>query len=524
MRRPPLGGLSGCGSLRCGALGARAKRANYLGTFDLDNYAAEAERFVGAIDREYFMHFAGHKDGYEIAPIYERHAGLFEREVVERLRDALGQAEPGDDQRRHRYLLQLAVEGFIGEQTKAATTELAERESTLAIEWAGGEESYRQAAIVQSNEPDPERRLEIEQARNAVLESELNPLYFEILERSHQLSTELGWPSYRAMFEELKAVNLERLATQTRAFKETTDASYRDVVEPQLLTETGLGFDALRRSDFPYFFRAKTHDSLFPSERLVEALEKTLTGLGFDLRSQSNITLDLEQRPKKSARAFCAPVHVPNEVYLVIPRKGGHDDYAALFHEAGHTEHYANVDPALPFEFRHLGDNSVTEGFAFLLEHLTEDPTWLEVTLGRSATDGYLNYVRASKLIFLRRYAAKLEYELVLHDGRRPLAEMPELYAGLLGEAAGVEWPAVSYLADVDEGYYVANYLRAWAFEASLRRMLHERFGQEWFTNPAAGDLLRTIWREGQRLTGDELLAELGGGPLDFTIMGEEVV
>jgi hypothetical protein len=494
-----------------------------LETLDTDSYAAEAERFVSAIDREYFMHFAGHKDGYEIAPIYERHARLFERGVVERLRDALGQAGPGDDERRHRYLLQLAVEGFIGEQTKAAATELAERESTLTIEWAGGEESYRQAAIVQSNEPDPGRRLEIEQARNELLESELNPLYVEILERSHQLSADLGWPSYRAMFEELKAVDLEGLATQTRAFKETTDAGYRELVEPQLLAETGLGFDTLRRSDFPYFFRAKTHDSLFPSERLVEALESTLAGLGFNLRSQSNITLDLEQRPTKSARAFCAPVHVPNEVYLVIPRRGGHDDYAALFHEAGHTEHYANVDPGLPFEFRHLGDNSVTEGFAFLLEHLTEDPSWIEITLGRPADSGYLDHVRASKLIFLRRYAVKLEYELALHAGRQPLAEMPDLYAGLLGEAAGVDWPAVTYVADVDDGYYVANYLRAWAFEASLRRILHERFGQEWFTNPAAGDLLRAIWREGQRLTADELLADLGGGPLDFKIMVDEI-
>jgi hypothetical protein len=491
--------------------------------FDLDTYAAEAESFVSAIDREYYMHFAGHKEGFEIAPIYERHAGLFDAGAVQSLRDGLAGAEPGDSERRHRYLLQLAVEGFIGEQTKAETTELAERESTLTIQWSGGEESYRQAAIVQSNEPDSDRRFEIEQARNEVLEAELNPLYLEIHERGHELATELGWPSYRAMFEELKAVDLERLAVQTRAFKESTDGGYRDLVEPQLVAETGLGFEKLRRSDFPYFFRAKTHDSLFPSERLVEALERTLAGLGFDLDAQSNVTLDLEQRPNKSARAFCSPVHVPGEVYLVIPRRGGRDDYAALFHEAGHTEHYANVDAGLPFEFRHLGDNSVTEGFAFLLEHLTEDPTWLEFTLGQAPTDGYLDYVLASKLIFLRRYAVKLDYELVLHGGRQPLGEMPELYAGLLGEAAGVDWPAVSYLADVDDGYYVANYLRAWAFEVSLRRNLHDRFGPEWFANPEAGEVLRSIWREGQRLTADELLADLGGGPLDFKVMVDEV-
>jgi hypothetical protein len=491
--------------------------------FDLDSYAAEAEQFETAIGREYYMHFAGMKEEFEIAPIYERHAGLFQQGVVEQLRDELAAAEPGDSERRRRYLLQLAIDGFIGEQTKAETTALAERESNLTIEWSGGEEPYRQAAIVQANEPDAKHRSEIEQARNAVLQSELNPLYLEIHQRGHQLAEGLGWGSYRAMCEELKKVDFEKLATQTRSFMESTDAGYRDLTEPQLIAETGIGFYRLRRSDFPYFFRAKTHDSLFPSERLVEALESTLAGLGFDLKEQPNITLDLEQRPNKSPRAFCSPVRVPDEVYLVIAPRGGRDDFAALFHEAGHTEHYANVDPDLPFEFRYLGDNSVTEGFAFLLEHLTENSTWLEFALGGAATESYLEYVRASKLIFLRRYAVKLEYELALHSGQEPLSEMPQLYARLLSEAAGVDWPGVSYLADVDDGFYVANYLRAWALETTLRRILEDRFGPRWFLDAQAGELLRSIWREGQRLSADELLAQLGEGPLDFGVMVDEV-
>jgi hypothetical protein len=490
---------------------------------DLDSYAAEAEEFLSAIDREYYEHFAGHKETYEVAPIYERHAGLFERSALEGLRDHLSQAEPGDSERRCRYLLQLAAEGFIGEQTKALSTELAERESKLSVEFDGNEVSYRQSSIVQANEPDPERRLEIDQARNELLERELNPLYVELIDQAHKLAVELGWQSYRAMFEELKAVDLPALEKQTRSFLDATDSSYRELVEPQLLAETGLGFDALRRSDFPYFFRGKTHDSLFPEQRLVETLERTLAGLGIDLRSQSNVTLDLEQRPSKSSRAFCSPVHVPNEVYLVISRKGGRDDYAALFHEAGHTEHYANVDSELPFEFRYLGDNSVTEGFAFLLEHLTEDPSWLAFALGDADGDRYLEYVRASKLVFLRRYAAKLTYELELHTGQHPLEKMRALYGDLLSKALLVDWPGVSYLSDVDDGYYVANYLRAWAFETTLRRILRERFGEEWFLQSPAGDFLRSIWREGQRLSADELLTELGEGPLDFGVMLSEV-
>src|SRR5204863_9611432 len=142
-----------------------------------------------------------------------------------------------------------------------------------------------------------------------------------------------------------------------------------------------------------------------------------------------NLHAHTEQPPRNSPRPFCSPVRVPQELYLAIPRSRGRDDFVALFHEGGHAEHYASVDPRLPFEFRHLGDNSVTEGFAFLLEHLIEDRAWLEAVLGASDLGAYLDYSRASNLIFLRRYAAKLAYELELHSGERSLADMPALYA-----------------------------------------------------------------------------------------------
>jgi hypothetical protein len=490
---------------------------------DLQAYAAEAETFVGSMDREYYLHFAGHKRELEIAPIYDRHHLLFDRAAVEELRERLSQASPGDEQRRTRYLLELAVGGFMGEATKSEETALAEREASLEIEVDGRREPYRQASISQANEPGAERRARIEQARLEVLDAELNPLHLEVTRRFHELARELGWASYRAMCEELKAVDLASLEQQTGRFLDATAATYPEKLEPQLREQIGIGFDSLQRSDLPYFFRAPAFDALFPEERLLPAFEETLAGLGIDLHGQANVRLDTEQRPQKSPRAFCSPVHVPREVYLVIPRTGGRDDFAALFHEGGHTEHYANVDASLPFEFRHLGDNSVTEGFAFLLEHLIEDVTWLRTVMGAEDAEAYLMFARASKLVFLRRYAAKLRYELELHAGERPLEEMPQLYAAHLSDAVGTAWPEVTYLSDVDPGYYAANYLRAWAFETHLRRVLHERFGEDWFTRTEAGDLLRSIWREGQRLDADELLAQVTHEQLDFAVMLDEV-
>ncbi|HSD24841.1 MAG TPA: hypothetical protein VLB79_11000, partial [Solirubrobacterales bacterium] len=274
--------------------------------------------------------------------------------------------------------------------------------------------------------------------------------------------------------------------------------------------------ERLRRSDLPYFFRAQGFDALFPAERIVRALEQTLAGLGIDLRAQANVHLDLEQRPSKSPRAFCAPVSVPDEVYLVIARHGGRDDYAALFHEAGHAEHYGCTSADLAFEFRHLGDNSVTESYAFLLEGLTATPGWLERILGTAAGQAAVESARAVRLTFLRRYSAKIAYEVQLHGPGADLAAMPERYAELLGERVGVEWPRETWLSDVDGGFYVACYLRAWALEVDWRGALAEQFGADWFANGEAGEWLRGLWAHGQRLDADRLLDEVAGRELDF--------
>jgi hypothetical protein len=492
---------------------------------NLDDYRERAETFVAEISREYYNHFAGLKADLEIESIYERHSSLFMRAAVEDLH-ALAQAAPaGDEARRLRALLDFCVEGHLGEATKSADAELARREAEVRIEVDGESIGFRESDMAQANEPDGERRARIEAARLHVVETELNPLRREAIEQTQALAVELGWSSYREMCEQLKGIDLAALERQTNAFTAATEDRYADVLDPELRRTVGVSLAELRRSDLPWFFRAIEADDQFPADRLVASFTDTLAALGIDPTAQRNVVLDVDPRPNKSPRAFCAPVRVPDEIYLVVPPVGGRDDYFALFHEGGHAQHYAWVDAALPFEFRCLGDNSVTEGFAFLFDHLIEDPEWLRRRLGVQDDGSLAAHVRAQRLVFLRRYAAKLSYELELHSDGRPLDDLADVYAQRLSAAVRVDWPAATFLTDVDPGFYAANYLRAWSLETHLRASLRERFGVAWFEQPEAGSFLRSLWRDGQRLNADELLREVAGedARLDFSAMLDDL-
>jgi len=513
---------------------------------NLDAYRRAAETFQTELMREYYQHYAGLKDTFEIEPIYAGASELFTRDAVQALRelddgmDGNGKGN-GDARRQARMLLDFAVEGYVGEATKAVEEELARTEAGLRIEVGGERLGFREAPVAQANEPDAGRRAEIERAVLAATREHLGPHYRELIESQHACALELGWASYADMCAHCKRIDLWALSEQTAAFSAASEASYPQIVDPELRRTLGIGLDELRRADLARFFRAVEQDRHFPGGRLTESFADTMAGLGTDVSAQPGVTFDIGSRPNKAPRAFCAPVRVPGEVYLVVAPVGGWDDYVTLFHEGGHTEHSAHVDAGLPFEFRCLGDNSVTETYAFLIQHLVEDPEWLSRRLGIDDASELVSHARAQRLVYLRRYAGKLAYELELHGGEGGASRaggggasragggagdggdadgrwdsLAQRYAELLGGALRIEWPTETFLADVDPGFYCACYLRAWALETHLRTYLRERFGPAWFESPEAGEVLRGLWRDGQRLDAEELLGELTGERLDF--------
>jgi len=489
---------------------------------DVSSYREEAEEFTAEISREHYLHLAGLKRELDLEPIYERHRRLFELQVVAALREALDRAT-GEERRRLRYLTHFGVDGLIGLRARREAEELARLEASSEVAVDGDAIGYRQVAVRLANEPDSERRAELAAARDEVLAERLNPIHLEAFARSREALRELGWAGPATAYAELRGLDFEALADRARALLEATEGGYARVVGPALERAGAPPLDRLRRSDLPRFFRAAHLDGPFGSDRMVPALAESLGALGIDLAAQENVTVDAEERPTKTPRAFCSIPRVPAEIYLVVAPVGGRGDFEALFHEAGHAEHYAHVDPELAFEYRHLGDNAVTESFAFTLERLVAEPRWLRSRVHVPDPAAVIAHERAAKLVMVRRYCAKLAYELELGGADPPLEEMPNRYRKHLEAATRAEWPAVSWLDDVDSGFYVACYLRAWALEAHWRQALRERFGGRWFDSGTAGAWLRELWLAGQRLNAEELLAERLEEALDFGLLAEEL-
>jgi len=157
-----------------------------------------------------------------------------------------------------------------------------------------------------------------------------------------------------------------------------------------------------------------------------------------------------------------------------------------------------------------------------LMQHLVTEPAWLNRRLdvprpGELAFDGAV-----SLLYFVRRYSAKLLYEIEFFQADDP-AQMKDRYRELLTEAYRFPAAPENYLSDIDGSFYVIGYLRSWAFEAQLRDFLRSEFGNDWFAKRDAGDLLRELWSLGQGPTADELLKSVTGADLTMSSVVDRV-
>jgi hypothetical protein len=483
---------------------------------DLEEYRREADRFIAALDEEYYLHFAGLKDQFELGPIYERYADLTTLEAATSLGETAAEPRNGVVE-----LWRFACEGYLGDITREQAEEIARLEATVTASVDGEELPYRMIRPTIANEPDRGRRKRLEELRTELAEEHLTPHHRIAEEKVNAAVGALGAPSYGELYARF-GLPLDTLGEQCQAFLADTEELYVRTIDRLFQSRLGVGLDDAERWDIPRLFRASDWDAGFPADAMVPALEGTLAGLGIELREQENVHLDLEPRPKKSPRAFCAPIEVPSRVMLVIKPIGGPDDWHAFFHEAGHAEHYGNVAPGLPVEQSRLGDASITECWAALFEHLVDDPVWLSRRLSFGKPREFAAEAAAGHLYLARRYAGKLLYELELH-GRIDLAEARARYLDWMREATKIEFASSDFLSDVDAGFYSSCYLRSWALEARFREFLREEFGTAWFASRDAGSLLRELWSEGQRASGGELLHEVTGAELELDAVHERV-
>lgn len=488
---------------------------------NLEALRARAQSFSEDVAREGYLAYSGHKSDAALQPIYARYADVLGDEAfalcVEHFRATPPDAEA---HRQARMMLEWQVESQVGRAMAALDErEIALEHGAVVRTADGGEVPYSRVAIDIANATDRRDRIALDDARAAVVRDQFAPLRLERLQHERDTVESLDLADgYNATFSLLSGVPLQDLAAECAAFLRDTEPMWNEVLRERLRAFGVAPSDAVR-ADALALFRVREYDDAFPAAAMEETIRRCCAEMHIDATASGRITFDLADRPGKRSRAFCSPVRVPQEVYLVLRPHGGQADWGTFLHELGHALHFGYARADYPFEYRWLGDNSVTEAYAMLFDHRLQDRGWLlrYTGLGAARAGAFLRFAAFEELHYLRRYCAKLIYEIAVYGGDVSWGALPDLYATTLTDATGFRYRPVDAFIDLDPRYYSTRYLRAWQLQAVLERGLVERFDEDWWRNPAAGPWITgQLLAEGQRETASELAERVAGAPIGF--------
>ncbi|HEX2505369.1 MAG TPA: hypothetical protein VHK22_04095 [Gaiellaceae bacterium] len=496
-------------------------------TLTPDRFEERLARFLFERSEEARAVRVGEKDTSEQAAIVRRYEDLFTRGQYAALQEP-EQAAEGDEPERLFRLREACGGGVVVRELAEEADRLENDILACRVSFAGEELPLRTAQAKLAVLEGYDERDELGTLAGDA-SATFNDRRLELARRADALETELtGEPDAVRRSEETKGIDLRELSAALHEAARQQDESFWALRERW--TDRVLGAD---REDEPgshhiaYIRRMSPLAGTYTKERAVPVCLETLERLGFDLASDSRIRLDLDDRPQKNPRACVIASDPPKVVHLITRAQGGLHDYQALLHEAGHALHYAGCDPDLPYTFRRLArDHALTEIYSFLVESITREAGWhaayFDLTEEEAAERA--EGARFLEVLLFRRYAAKLEYELVFWSDVANAPEHATLYAENLRAAIRFRYRPDGYLADMDDGFYSADYLRAWIRSAQLRAYLRSEVGADWWERPETGVLLRDLFREGTRPSSEEVARRIGFDPLDTAPLLDELV
>jgi hypothetical protein len=470
----------------------------------------------------------GEKETSEQAAIVARYEDLFTREQYAELKAVEDTAPEGEARERLFRLRDTCGGGLIVRELAEESDRLENDVLAARVEFKGETVPLRTAQAKLALVDDYADRDELGRL-TADCSAGFNEPRLDLLRKAEALEADItGEPDPVRRSEDMKGIDLQELSARLADAARRQDASFAPLRDRWV--DRILGED---REDEPmswhvsYIRRMSPLAELYSRERAVPVCLETLTRLGFDLAADSRIKLDLDDRPQKNPRACVIASDPPSVVHLITRAQGGLHDYQALLHEAGHALHYAGCDPNLPYTFRRLArDHALTEIYSFLVESITREPAWHAKHFDLEADEAaeHAEGARFLEVLLFRRYAAKLDYELELWSDFDNASAYADTYAQNLREAIGFRYRPDGYLADMDDGFYSADYLRAWIRAAQLRAYLRDSIGVDWWERSETGDFLRVLFLEGTRPSSEGIASRIGYEPLDTAPLLDELV
>ena len=463
------------------------------------------ERLLKQLSERLFREFAGRgKPGDGFAAIMRSCPDFGEGELFQ----SVWGSEPAEDEAAagRRLAASFLARAFV--LSRSARVEDGIAGATSGTFSSGGKtlslKSLRGGLIRQPKRG--ERELALKAAKPSL--EKLNTLLRKKLDVITEAAQNLGFEDYRELAEKTSGPGAIDAAAAARAFLSDTEYASKDLLTWFLSKRMDIKPSRAEEHDLAYFFNSDELKGYFPARNMLSFSRPILEALG--LVPEGGITYDGERKPGKRSNGFSMPLDPPLRTGLSIYTVGSVRDYEHFLGSLGRALSYMFTEREDYAEFRWLRDTCVESVFDSLFRNLVHEPKWLAKYL-RIDEGGDFRRLLGLRRLMSARYAAGLSiYEADLLKNSE-IESMPEHYVRAMGAALHCRINAEGYLGPLTGLPHPSHVFRGAAAAPALSNYLREKFDEEWWRVPDVGEFLKGLWRDGGRITFEELAARTVG-------------
>lgn len=470
------------------------------------------EGYRSALAAEDRLVRTGLKTRPALSSVRDEHAEVFSEASLITVREVIERAPQARKREQSERALFALLEGMMAEDTLPLEERILAEAGSLEAKVGDETVAFYDFAGRIGREEDFEKRDELRKAQ-AGLVAKLAPLRLEMELMQRKRLAAFGFRSAREYAETKRRMRYDVFLPKILPILQETSGLYRRVMSDAVRRSYGKELGTLSSAHAIHWRAGREFTHLFPPDKLPALCAGAFATLGLPYDQDPRIRIDTEARPGKHPRACSYAASAPEEIHLIFKPQGGYEDVRAFLHESTHAVHLANTDADLPYEWRALPRSfALGEAYAFLIEHLSENPLWLEhvMRVPKGAAERLGAWALLGNLFMLRRYVGKFTYELAFDERPSDTVRNQELYSKTLKDLTGFVYEPEFWLEDMDPDFYSADYIRAWIASTQLEEHLVRLFGDRWFLKRDSGAYLKGLFSRGTSWTAEEMIQSVG--------------
>ncbi|MGD9651398.1 MAG: hypothetical protein AB7V12_03420 [Candidatus Dadabacteria bacterium] len=467
------------------------------------------ERLLKQLSEQLFREFSGKgKPGDGLTAIMRSHPDFGERELFQ----SVWGSEPADDEAAagrglaasflaRAFVLSRSAgieDGIAG--VTSGTFSSGGKSLSLKSLWGGFIRQRKRG----------ERELAVKTAKPSL--EKLNALLRKKLDAVTEAAQALGFGDYGELAEKTSGHGTSEAAPAARAFLSDTEYASMDLLSWFLSRRMDIKPSRAEEHDLAYFFNSDELRGYFPTHDMLSFSRPILEALG--LVPEGGIVYDGERKPGKISDGFSVPLDPPLRTGLSIYTVGSVRDYEHFLGSLARGLSYMYTEREDYAEFRWLRDACLEFIFYSLFRNLVHEPKWLAKYLRVDEGGDFRRLLGLRRLMSARCAAGLSIYEADLLKNSE-IESMPEHYVRIMSAALHCRIDAEGYLGPLTRLSHPSPVFRGAAAAPSLSSYLKEKFDEEWWRVPDVGEFLKGLWRDGGRITFEELSAktvEMPGG------------